>query len=55
MHVHLDHECYPKVAVLRGEVLAVPEFSKSVIAECGVTVGQMNIIPVIVHAEAHTH
>ena len=39
IYVHLDHECYPKVAVVRSETLAVRALSKSVVAEREVKAG----------------
>jgi CopG family transcriptional regulator, nickel-responsive regulator len=55
MHVHLDHENCLEVAVLRGEALAVREFSKIVIAERGVKYGQVSFVPVSIQAESHSH
>ncbi len=55
MHVHLDHESCLEVAVLRGNAVAVREFSKAVIAERGVTHGQISFIPVALRTEAHSH
>ena len=45
MHVHLDHQNCLELAVLRGDSSAVREFSKAVIAERGVTHGQVSFIP----------
>ncbi|HKN29882.1 MAG TPA: nickel-responsive transcriptional regulator NikR [Roseiarcus sp.] len=55
MHVHLDHENCLEIAVLRGDASAVREFSKAVIAERGVTHGQVSFVPITVSAEAHAH
>jgi CopG family nickel-responsive transcriptional regulator len=55
MHVHLDHESCLELAVLRGDASTVREFSKTVIAERGVTHGQVNFIPVMIESDAHTH
>jgi CopG family nickel-responsive transcriptional regulator len=55
MHVHLDHQNCLELAVLRGDSSAVREFSKAVIAERGVTHGQINFIPVMIETEAHPH
>lgn len=55
MHVHLDHQNCLELAVLRGNSSAVREFSKAVIAERGVTHGQINFIPVMIETEAHPH
>jgi CopG family nickel-responsive transcriptional regulator len=55
LHVHLDHDNCLELAVLRGEVGAVREFSSAVIAERGVTYGQVSFIPTTIQTEAHTH
>lgn len=55
MHVHLDHESCLEVAVLRGDAAEVREFSKAVIAERGVTHGQVSFVPVVLQTEAHSH
>jgi CopG family nickel-responsive transcriptional regulator len=55
MHVHLDHESCLELAVLRGDASVVREFAKTIIAERGVTHGQVNFIPVMVETAAHRH
>ena len=55
MHVHLDHENCLELAVLRGATSAVRAFSTAVIAERGVTHGQVNFIPARIEADAHPH
>jgi len=55
MHVHLDHENCLEVAVLRGNVKAVKEFSKGVIAERGVKYGHVSLVPITIKSETHTH
>ena len=55
MHVHLDHQNCLELAVLRGDSSAVREFSQAVIAERGVTHGQVSFIPVMIETEAHPH
>jgi CopG family nickel-responsive transcriptional regulator len=55
MHVHLDHESCLELAVLRGDASVVRDFSKTVIAERGVTHGQINFIPVMTETVGHTH
>jgi CopG family transcriptional regulator, nickel-responsive regulator len=55
MHVHLDHENCLEVAVLRGEVQAVREFGRQVIAERGVKHGQLSFVPVTLETGAHVH
>jgi CopG family nickel-responsive transcriptional regulator len=55
MHVHLDHHNCLEVAVLRGDNVAVREFSRSVIAERGVRHGHVTFIPVEIEETAHAH
>lgn len=55
MHVHLDHESCLEIAVLRGDAAAIIAFSRSVIAERGVSHGQVSFVPVTLGAEAQTH
>ena len=55
MHVHLDHDSCLEVAVLRGEADAVRAFAGAVIAERGVTYGQVNFVPVAIDTAAHRH
>jgi CopG family nickel-responsive transcriptional regulator len=55
MHVHLDHDNCLEVAVLRGDAGAVRDFSRAVIAERGVTHGQVSFAPIATQAEAHDH
>jgi CopG family transcriptional regulator, nickel-responsive regulator len=55
MHVHLDHENCLELAVLRGDAAVVRAFSSAVIAERGVTHGQMTLIPAKLQVEAHAH
>ncbi len=55
LHVHLDHDSCLEVAVLRGDVSAVREFARTVIAERGVTHGQVAFVPVVIQTAAHAH
>ena len=55
MHVHLDHDSCLEVAVLRGDAAKVREFAKTVIAERGVTHGQVSFVPVSIDVATHTH
>ena len=55
MHVHLDHDNCLEVAVLRGDAAEVREFAKTIIAERGVTHGQVSFVPVSIDATAHAH
>jgi len=54
-HVHLDHEHCLEVAILRGDAAVVSEFCKAVIAERGVTHGQVSFVPITASAETHKH
>ena len=55
LHVHLDHESCLEVSVLRGKAEAVREFAKGVVAQRGVTHGNINFIPVTLETQAHSH
>jgi CopG family transcriptional regulator, nickel-responsive regulator len=55
MHVHLDHDSCLEVAVLRGDAAKVREFAKTIIAERGVTHGQLSFVPVSIDVAAHPH
>ena len=55
MHVHLDHDSCLEVAVLRGDAAKVRDFAKTVIAERGVTHGQVSFVPVSIDVATHTH
>jgi CopG family nickel-responsive transcriptional regulator len=55
LHVHLDHESCLEVAVLRGKAEAVRDFANGVIAERGVTHGQVSFIPVTLENQTHQH
>jgi CopG family transcriptional regulator, nickel-responsive regulator len=55
LHVHLDHESCLEVSVLRGKAEAVREFAKAVVAQRGVTHGNVSFIPVTLETDAHTH
>ena len=55
MHVHLDHDNCLEVAVLRGDAAKVREFAKSIVAERGVTHGQVSFVPVSIDTATHAH
>jgi CopG family nickel-responsive transcriptional regulator len=55
MHVHLDHDSCLEVAVLRGKTAAIRDFAQAVIAERGVTYGNVSFVPVAVDTAAHRH
>ena len=55
LHVHLDHENCLELAVLRGDAGQIGSFANAVIAERGVTHGQVSYIPATTQIEAHAH
>ena len=55
LHVHLDHENCLEVAVLRGDAADVRGFAQTVIAQRGVTHGELSVIPVTTETTAHGH
>lgn len=55
-HVHLDHEHCVETLILRGRTEAVRQFAQSVIAQPGVSHGQLHLVPLAVHhAHGHEH
>jgi len=55
MHVHLDHDSCLEVAVLRGDAAKVREFAQTIIAQRGVTHGEVSFVPVSVDDATHAH
>jgi CopG family transcriptional regulator, nickel-responsive regulator len=55
MHVHLDHDNCLEVAVLRGEAAEVRQFAKTIIAERGVSHGEVSFVPVSIDTATHAH
>jgi CopG family nickel-responsive transcriptional regulator len=55
MHVHLDHENCLEIVALRGDAAKVREFAKTIIAERGVTHGQVSFVPVSIDLAKHGH
>ncbi len=55
MHVHLDHDSCLEVAILRGWLPVVREVANAIIAERGVTHGQVHYVPVVIDSAAHGH
>jgi CopG family nickel-responsive transcriptional regulator len=55
MHVHLDHDSCLEIALLRGEVADVKAFANTLIAERGVTHGQVSFVPVKIETGSHVH
>ncbi len=53
-HVHLDHEHCIETLILRGATGAVREFAQSVIAQPGVSHGQLHLVPMAA-SRAHGH
>jgi CopG family transcriptional regulator, nickel-responsive regulator len=46
MHAHLDHDHCIETVILKGKTDAVRAFAQAVIAQPGVTHGQLHIVPV---------
>ncbi|MBC7699550.1 nickel-responsive transcriptional regulator NikR [Aquabacterium sp.] len=46
MHAHLDHDHCIETVILKGKTDAVRSFAQAVIAQPGVTHGQLHIVPV---------
>lgn len=56
MHAHLDHEHCIETVILRGRSDNVRAFAQSIIAQPGVTHGQLNVIPATAHHQGgHEH
>jgi len=55
LHVHLDHDNCMESVVLRGPVARVQAFAKATIAQPGVRHGNLNLLPVKITAQTHTH
>lgn len=55
-HAHLDHEHCIETAILRGRTAAVRAFAQQVIAQPGVSHGQLHLVPMAAHrAHGHEH
>lgn len=55
-HAHLDHEHCIETVILRGATGAVREFAQSMIAQPGVSHGQLHLVPMAAHrAHGHEH
>jgi CopG family transcriptional regulator, nickel-responsive regulator len=55
LHVHIDGEDCLEVAVLKGKLRDVREFANGVIAQRGVRLGNLHIMPVDHRAHEHHH
>jgi CopG family nickel-responsive transcriptional regulator len=56
MHAHLDHDHCIETVILRGRTDAVQAFAQAVIAQPGVSHGQLHLVPVASrHAHGHDH
>jgi CopG family nickel-responsive transcriptional regulator len=55
MRTRLDHRHCMEITLLKGETSAVRKLAETVIAERGVRFGQINLVPVRVDAEHHSH
>lgn len=53
-HAHLDHDHCIETVILRGRTDAVRAFAESVIAQPGVSHGQLHLVPMTAHS-AHGH
>jgi CopG family transcriptional regulator, nickel-responsive regulator len=55
-HAHLDHEHCIETVILRGRTGEVRAFAQSVIAQPGVSHGNLHLVPMAVrHAHGHEH
>jgi CopG family nickel-responsive transcriptional regulator len=55
-HAHLDHDLCIETMILRGRTDRVQAFAQAVIAQPGVSHGQLHLVPVDVrHAHGHDH
>jgi CopG family nickel-responsive transcriptional regulator len=55
-HAHLDHEHCVETLILRGRSADVRSFAQALIAQPGVTHGQLNVIPAAArHRHGHEH
>ena len=55
-HAHLDHEHCIETTILRGRTDAVRAFAQSVIAQAGVSHGNLHVVPMAAHrAHGHEH
>ena len=55
LHVHLDHDNCLETTVLRGPMDAVMQFAESLIAERGVRLGKILVVPLAAHGHSHPH
>lgn len=55
-HAHLDHDHCIETVILRGRTDQVRDFAQSVIAQPGVSHGQLHLVPMAAHhAHGHEH
>ena len=55
-HAHLDHDHCIETVILRGRTEQVRAFAQSVIAQPGVSHGQLHLVPMAArHAHGHEH
>ena len=55
MHAHLDHDDCLETLFLKGLTVAVREFADKLCAEPGVRHGSLNLVPVKMTLQSHTH
>lgn len=54
IHVHLDHDHCLEVAILRGHVKEIRDFSNCMMAERGVRHGKLGMVPISMSENSHT-
>lgn len=55
-HAHLDHDQCIETVILRGRTDRVQAFAQAVIAQPGVSHGQLHLVPMVLrHAHGHDH
>ncbi len=55
-HAHLDHDHCIETVILRGKTAQVRAFADSVIAQSGVSHGNLHLVPMAVrHSHGHAH
>ena len=55
LHVHLDHDSCLETTVLRGPMDTVMQFAETLIAERGVRLGKILVVPLAAHGHSHPH
>lgn len=55
LHAHLDHDHCLESVILKGPTATVRDFAAALMAERGVSHGQLNVVSVDVASSAHSH